>query len=159
MQSEISGHIGAKGNFFCRKCEVGGSEKDKETDECFHSLFAVSAPGSPVMSPLIVLQPGTPRSEEKILTELKKQVKLACSGVAQPIKNTQKDTGIKDAYTQHWIDHLLEQFKQKKQETPARSTADIQKELIQWTLDNEEKIYSGFLTMKGRAQYHSSSLG
>ncbi|KAJ7136616.1 hypothetical protein C8R44DRAFT_828518 [Mycena epipterygia] len=133
MQSEISGHIGAKGNFFCRKCEVGGSDKDKETNECFHSLFA----------------PGIPRSKDKILTELKKQVKLACSGVAQPIKNTQKDTGIKDTYTQHWIDHLLEQFKQKKQETPARSTTDIQKELIQWTLDNEEKIYSGFLTMKG----------
>ncbi|KAJ6632334.1 hypothetical protein B0H10DRAFT_1901754 [Mycena sp. CBHHK59/15] len=133
MQSEISGHIGAKGNFFCRKCEAGGSEKDKETNECFHSLFS----------------PGMPRSKEKILTELQKQVKLACAGVAQPIKNTQKDTGIKDAYTQHWIDHLLEQFKQKKQETPGRSSTDIQEELIQWTLDNDDKIYSGFLTLKG----------
>ncbi|KAJ7635914.1 hypothetical protein B0H17DRAFT_1149590 [Mycena rosella] len=131
--SEITGHIGAKGNFFCRKCEAGGSEKDKETNECFHSLF----------------EPGTPRSKEKILTELKKQVKLACSGVAQPIKNTQKDTGVKDAYTQHWIDHLLEQFKLKKEEKPGRTTAEIQEELIQWTLDNEDKIYSGFLTMKG----------
>ncbi|KAJ7677630.1 hypothetical protein B0H17DRAFT_1161361 [Mycena rosella] len=133
MQSEITGHIGAKGNFFCRKCEAGGSEKDKETNECFHSLF----------------EPGTPRSKEKILTELKKQVKLACSGVAQPIKNTQKDTGVKDAYTQHWIDHLLEQFKLKKEEKPGRTTTEIQEELIQWTLDNEDKIYSGFLTMKG----------
>lgn len=42
MQSEISGHIGAKGNFFCRKCQAGGTGKDKETDECFHSLFEVS---------------------------------------------------------------------------------------------------------------------
>ncbi|KAJ6615078.1 hypothetical protein B0H10DRAFT_1950204 [Mycena sp. CBHHK59/15] len=133
MQSEISGHIGAKGNFFCRKCEAGRSEKDKETNECFHSLFS----------------PGMPRSKEKILTELQKQAKLACAGVAQPIKNTQKDTGIKDAYTQHWIDHLLEQFKQKKQEMPGRSSTDIQEELIHWTLDNDDKIYSGFLTLKG----------
>ncbi|KAJ7476349.1 hypothetical protein B0H11DRAFT_1727263 [Mycena galericulata] len=133
MQSEISGHIGAKGNFFCRKCHVGGSDKDKESNECFHSLF----------------EPGIPRSKEKILTELKKQVEMACSGVAQPIKNAQKDTGIKDAYTQHWIDHLLEQFKQKKQADPERSTTEIQEELIQWTLDNEDKIYNGFLTTKG----------
>jgi hypothetical protein len=43
MQSEISGHIGAKGNYYCWKCEAGGSDKDKETDECFHSLFSVSS--------------------------------------------------------------------------------------------------------------------
>lgn len=43
MQSEIAGHIGAKGNYFCRKCEAGGKGKDKETNECFHSLFEVSS--------------------------------------------------------------------------------------------------------------------
>ncbi|KAJ7794953.1 hypothetical protein B0H13DRAFT_2245509 [Mycena leptocephala] len=133
MQSEISGHIGAKGNHFCRKCEAGGTDKDKETNECFHSLF----------------YSGKPHCKDKILTELKNQVQLACASVAQPIKNTQKDTGVKDAYTQHWIEYLLAQFKQKKDEDPARTTADIEKELIQWTLDNEEKIYSGFLTVKG----------
>lgn len=42
MQSEVAAHIGAKGNHNCRKCEVGGTTKDKETNECFHSLFAVS---------------------------------------------------------------------------------------------------------------------
>ncbi|KAJ7726809.1 hypothetical protein DFH07DRAFT_945958, partial [Mycena maculata] len=133
MQSEISGHIGAKGNFFCRKCHAGGSGKEKETNECFHSLF----------------EPGIPRSKDKILAELQKQIKLACLGVAQPIKNAQTDTGIKDAYTQHWIDHILEQFKQKQQADPERSTTKIQEELIQWTLDNEDKIYNGFLTTKG----------
>ncbi|KAJ7796350.1 hypothetical protein B0H14DRAFT_2620035 [Mycena olivaceomarginata] len=39
MQSKITGHIGAKGNHMCRKCKAGGTEKDKETDTCFHSLF------------------------------------------------------------------------------------------------------------------------
>ncbi|KAJ7202121.1 hypothetical protein GGX14DRAFT_571015 [Mycena pura] len=132
MQSEISSHIGAKGNYACRKCETGGSEKDKESNECFHSLFA----------------PGVPRSRDKILMELKKQVNLACAGVAKPIETMQRDTGVKDAYTQHWIEHLLEQYKRKKAEK-TKSHKDIEAELIQWTLDNEEKIYSGFLTLKG----------
>jgi hypothetical protein len=41
MQSEVTGHIGAQGNYPCRKCHIGGSTKDKETDEGFHSLFEV----------------------------------------------------------------------------------------------------------------------
>ncbi|KAJ7792158.1 hypothetical protein B0H14DRAFT_3160454 [Mycena olivaceomarginata] len=100
MQSEISSHIGGKGNFFCRKCEAGGTEKDKESNHCFHSLFA----------------PGVARSKDKIVTELKKQVKLACAGVAKHVEDAQRSTGVKDAYTQYWIEHLLEQYKQKKSE-------------------------------------------
>jgi hypothetical protein len=41
MQSDCSGHIGGKGNFSCRKCTVGGTQKDKETNEGFHSMFEV----------------------------------------------------------------------------------------------------------------------
>ncbi|KAJ7822982.1 hypothetical protein B0H14DRAFT_3146177 [Mycena olivaceomarginata] len=118
MQSEISSHIGGKGNFFCRKCEAGGTEKDKESNHCFHSLFA----------------PGVARSKDKIVTELKKQMHKG-----RP--------GVKDAYTQYWIEHLLEQYKQKKSE--GQHPKDIESELVQWTLDNEDKIYSGFLTLQG----------
>ncbi|KAJ7854678.1 hypothetical protein B0H14DRAFT_3085480 [Mycena olivaceomarginata] len=131
MQSEISSHIGGKGNFFCRKCEAGGTEKDKETNECFHSLFA----------------PGVARSKEKIIVELKKQVKLACAGVAKHVEDAQRATGVKDAYTQHWIEYLFEQYKQKKSE--GQRPKDIESQLVQWTLDNEDKIYSGFLTLQG----------
>jgi hypothetical protein len=151
MQSEITGHIGAKGNHMCRKCKAGGTEKDKETDTCFHSLFEVRflTVVREFTQIYHCIQPGIPRSKEEILAELKKQVKLACAGVAQPIKNTQTATGIKDAYTQYWIDYLLEQFKEKKGQSPPRSNTEIEEELVQWTLDNEDRIYSGFLTLKG----------
>ncbi|KAJ7284566.1 hypothetical protein C8J57DRAFT_1709000 [Mycena rebaudengoi] len=133
MQSEISGHIGGKGNRFCRKCEVGGTQKEKAANEGYHLLF----------------EPGIPRTKERVLDELQKQVKLACSGVSQHVKDAQTQTGVKDAYTQYWIDDLIARFKNIKKDNPNRSSDEIQVELIQWTVENHEKIYSPFLTMKG----------
>ncbi|KAJ7239672.1 hypothetical protein C8J57DRAFT_1564739 [Mycena rebaudengoi] len=126
MQSEISAHIGGKGNHFCRKCEVGGTQKEKEMNNGYHALF-----------------------EKKILQELEKQVQLACTGVAKHVKDLQTDTGIKDVYTQYWIDDLIARFKGFKKEDPNRSDQEIKEELIEWTVENRDKIYSGFLTMKG----------
>ncbi|KAJ6612184.1 hypothetical protein B0H10DRAFT_2177449 [Mycena sp. CBHHK59/15] len=133
MQSEVAGHIGGKGNHPCRKCEVGGTQQEKTTNEGFHALF----------------EAGIPRTKEKIVAELEKQVKLACAGVVKPVKDSQTQTGVKDVYTQHWIDFLLSQFKDIKKDEPDRADTDIQEELVQWTLDNRDKIYSAFLTMKG----------
>ncbi|KAJ7652787.1 hypothetical protein DFH06DRAFT_1134240 [Mycena polygramma] len=133
MQSEITGHIGGKGNHYCRKCKAGGTQKYKTTDEGYHTLF----------------EPGVPRTKEGILSELEKQVKLACSGVAQHVKNAQTDTGVKDMYTQYWIDQLIGRFKEMKKDDPSRSDADITAELVAWTEAAKDQIYSGFLTMKG----------
>ena len=41
------------------------------------------------------LKAGAPRTKEQILQELKKQVKLACSGVKQHVKDLQTETGVK----------------------------------------------------------------
>ncbi|KAK7012526.1 hypothetical protein R3P38DRAFT_3588421 [Favolaschia claudopus] len=133
MQSEICSHIGGKGNCFCRKCRVGGSQKDKATDDGYHALF----------------EAGMPRTKEYILSELEKQVEMACSGISKPVKELQTETGVKDAYTQVWIDDLIARFKQMRKDNPARSVEEIQKELIQWTVENRDTIYNGFLTTKG----------
>lgn len=81
--------------------------------------------------------------------ELEKQVKLACAGVVRPVKDSQTQMGVKDVYTQHWIDLLLSRFKEIKKDEPDRADDDIERELVQWALDNRDNIYSAFLTMKG----------
>ncbi|KAJ7243523.1 hypothetical protein C8J57DRAFT_1556786 [Mycena rebaudengoi] len=95
MQSEVSAHIGGKGNHFCRKCEVGGTQKKKASNEGYHTLF----------------EAGVPRTKEQILVELEHQVQLACSGT---------NTGGKDTYTQFWIDDLLSRFKTMRNAEPDR---------------------------------------
>lgn len=152
MQSEVSGHIGGKGNRFCRKCEVGGTQKEKATNEGYHALFEVRIDSPCNTFAQTSLKAGEPRTKDKIITELEKQVKLACSGVLKPIQTSQTQTGIKDAYTQHSIDHLLARFKEIKTSEPQRSKRDIEAELIQWTVDNRDKIYSAFLTTDGSIQ-------
>ncbi|KAJ7693871.1 hypothetical protein B0H17DRAFT_1132256 [Mycena rosella] len=133
MQSEISAHIGGKGNCPCRKCQMGGTQGEKATNNGYHAIF----------------EAGEPRTKEHIIAELEKQVKLACSGVAKHVKDSQTETGVKDTYTQFWIEQLISRFKEMKKDEPNRSATEIQAELVQWTLDNRDKIYSPFLKMKG----------
>ncbi|KAF8906087.1 hypothetical protein CPB85DRAFT_1181307, partial [Mucidula mucida] len=100
---------------------------------------------------------GVPRSKEQILAKLENQVRLACCGVAQPIKDSQTGTGIKDMYTQYWIDILLQQYHTRKSlDTNTASDAEILQDLIQWVVENRDKIYSGFLTIKGFNPTHDT---
>ncbi|KAJ6548493.1 hypothetical protein B0H19DRAFT_1265321 [Mycena capillaripes] len=133
MQSEICGHIGGKGNKFCRKCHVGGTQEEKTTPKGYHALF----------------EPGELRTKEHTLAELKKQVELACGGVSKRVQELQTQTGVKEVYTQYWIEQILARAAEMRQQDPDVSEAAIKSKLIQWTRENEEKLYSPFLTLKG----------
>lgn len=65
------------------------------------------------------------------------------------VSTRQTDTGVKDGYTQYWIDQIIARFRKIKQDTPRRPSSDIQNELQTWVEKNKEKIYSGFLSTKG----------
>ena len=97
-----------------------------------------------------MLQPGVARSAKEILLEVQSQVKLACLGVAQTVQTQQTQTGIKDSYTQFWIDSLIQRARNMHKDNPVRTTADIQTELLNWVNDNKSDIYNPFLTLDGK---------
>ncbi|KAJ7117794.1 hypothetical protein C8R44DRAFT_832375 [Mycena epipterygia] len=129
---QMTGHIGAKGNYFCRKCKVGGCREHKRTDLGFHSMF----------------EAGAPRTAADTLEELHKQIEAACHGIEAAVKARQTDTGVKDAYTNYWIKDLLRRSHELKKEDPNLDSADIVKELMDWVKENESTIYNPFLSMK-----------
>ncbi|KAK1222588.1 hypothetical protein PQX77_014561 [Marasmius sp. AFHP31] len=133
MQSEICSHMGQNANYSCRKCKVGGSRKDKMSDRGFHELFSV----------------GQPRSKEEVLLELQTQLRLACEGVNKPIKDQQTETGIKDPFTQYWVDDLLQRFKSMRAQNRAIPKEVIAAELRKWVEENDDDIITGFLTLSG----------
>ncbi|KAJ6452950.1 hypothetical protein C8R45DRAFT_1193344 [Mycena sanguinolenta] len=117
-----------KGSHPCRKCEVGGTQEEKATPEGFHKFFDA----------------GTPRTKDGVREELDNQIKLACAGVAAPIKDAQTRTGVKDPYTQFWIDEILSRFKSLSKATPRPSPAEIQQQLLDWVDENRDKIENPF---------------
>lgn len=80
-------------------------------------------------------------------------MQVACLGIAQNVYNHQTKTGIKDAYTQYWIDSLIEQAQILRKEHPEWSSTDIQGELLTWVQEHKNEIYNPFLNLDGE---HSS---
>ncbi|KAJ6558925.1 hypothetical protein B0H10DRAFT_2240688 [Mycena sp. CBHHK59/15] len=130
---------------FCLYINAGASDNPMQSEVAAHiggkaTIFVASAvlgehskkrPQTKDIM-LFLRHGGTPPTKEKILEELEKQTA----------------TGVKDVYTQFWIDDLISRSREMRKDK-ARSLDDIKKELIQWTVDNRDKIYSPFLTMKG----------
>lgn len=83
------------------------------------------------------------------MKEVEKQVKVACLGVAQSVKDLQTDSGIKDAFTQHWIDQLIERSRIMQKSQPKRPVNEIQAELMRWVDEKKSTIFNPFLTIKG----------
>lgn len=76
-------------------------------------------------------------------------MKAACLGVAQTVKDLQTNTGIKDTFTQHWIDELIERSRTMQKHQPQRPVAEIQDELMKWISENKAAVYNPFLTLVG----------
>lgn len=98
----------------------------------------------------LLTQPGALRTAAGTLCELKKQVNLSCLGVTKKVNDRQTETGVKDAYTQFWINHLIKRAQEMKNADPLRSAESIATELRGWVFENEDKIYNPFLSHPGR---------
>jgi len=79
---------------------------------------------------------------------VKYQLELACLGVAQNVQNQQTEHGIKDAYTQSWIENLIARSRSLRKNTE-QTSAQIQTELLAWVHENKNDIYNPFLTLEG----------
>ena len=73
----------------------------------------------------------------------------ACTGIEKRVKDRQTLTGVKDAYTQYWIDELIKRARDQKKEHPERSADSIQTELMAWADAHADEIYNPFLTLRG----------
>ncbi|KAF7975164.1 hypothetical protein HWV62_10347 [Athelia sp. TMB] len=149
QQSETCSHIGLKGNQFCRHCDVGGTDKHKETEGGYEAMYS----------------PGTPREVSATVEAIEIQLFTACLGAGEPVKVLQTDTGIKDKTAQYWIDQALlraselkrqhitdpitkdTRLKDRKLKGDAREAVKteialaVQKEVYSWLLQQPEKSY------------------
>ncbi|PPQ75136.1 hypothetical protein CVT24_010098, partial [Panaeolus cyanescens] len=98
---------------------------------------------------LLDIQPGRHRSSSETLGRVKEQVYAACTGVAATVEKLQATTGVKDAYTQHWVDNLIARARDLKKANPQWTSTDVQNHLKSWVDDNEAIIFNPFLTLEG----------
>ena len=71
-------------------------------------------------------------------------------GNAQSVSTQQTQSGIKDAYTQYWIDHLIDRARNMQKSNPGKSKTDIQNELWSWVQEHKSDLYNPFLTLNGK---------
>jgi hypothetical protein len=116
QQSEEASHIGGNANLPCRKCQWGGTQKEKETEDVYHRCHLA----------------GVARDAATIRKHLDEQLRLSMLGDPKPVTEYQRATGTKDKITQHWIELLLAKAKAMKMEDRRRTAAQISSELRTW---------------------------
>ncbi|KAJ7939128.1 hypothetical protein B0H13DRAFT_1850862 [Mycena leptocephala] len=130
-QAEEASHIGHQGNYFCRRCLVGGTNEEKECPDGYHSFY----------------QAGRPRNVEDIRSCVLSQLRLATYGVASHVDALQTSTGTKDKIAQHWIDILIEKSREMQASTPGRSIDEISNELLVWLAKETDQPYNPLLDL------------
>lgn len=74
-------------------------------------------------------------------------LKLACLGVKSNVTKEQAATGIKDPYTQFWIEQLFSQAQELKNQN--LSPTQIQDKLLHWVDEKMDAIRNGIFTLRG----------
>lgn len=148
MQSEIACHIGSKGNYPCRRCKIGGSQREKESDSGYESYFSVCHKNkqTPTHVTNNYAQPGELRSAPDIINTIKEQLYLACRGKKTPVAALQTATGIKDPHAQFWIDSIIARATKESKTQPAN---EVEKSLKMWVDEHEHEIINSHLTLRG----------
>ncbi|OCH83781.1 hypothetical protein OBBRIDRAFT_815707 [Obba rivulosa] len=99
QQSQSCSHRGLNSNYWCRKCKLGGTVQERETDECFHQHFP----------------PSRPRHASETLEIMQCQIQLSALGVAKVVTDLQTASGVSDKLADHWIEILLAQAHAEQQ--------------------------------------------
>ena len=56
----------------------------------------------------------------------------ACSGIAQHVKDFQAESGVKDGYTQQWIETLIDESRTLRKSHPELTPDEIKAEMGSW---------------------------
>ncbi|KAF7351615.1 hypothetical protein MSAN_01594000 [Mycena sanguinolenta] len=100
QQSEEASHIGGNSNYPCRKCQWGGTQIEKETEEIYHQCHLA----------------GIARDAARVRQNLEEQIHLSMLGDSNAVTEHQRATGTKDKITQYWVELLLAKSKALKME-------------------------------------------
>ncbi|KZV84010.1 hypothetical protein EXIGLDRAFT_807538 [Exidia glandulosa HHB12029] len=130
QQSAECSHMGPGANQMCRACDVGGTERQLETDAGYESLFTE----------------GTPRTREETRERVEAQIRAAMTGVETTVTTMQTATGVKDRIAQHWIAQLIERARKLKKELTPEQATD---ELSAWLAKQTDAPYNVLLLIAG----------
>ncbi|KAL0056975.1 hypothetical protein AAF712_016408, partial [Marasmius tenuissimus] len=123
MQAEECSHGGLQCNFFCRTCEVGGTQEEKQSDKGFLCLF----------------EAGTPQTPEKTANHIQEQARLsALHGATDKLRVHKSATGVSDSMCGGALQAIVELGKAMYARKHPGS-ANLKKEEVQAILEEEVK--------------------
>ncbi|KAI5995504.1 hypothetical protein EDD15DRAFT_2365685 [Pisolithus albus] len=120
MQAEECSQGGLNCNYFCRTCHAGGSKEHKESEAGYCNLF----------------KPGTFRTPEETLKEIKNQFKIAVSsGATTKIQRSVSSTGVRDSLSLSILNTVVDMGKQLRKR--GLGNRAMQESDIEATLEKE----------------------